>query len=114
MHSLLNARVHGILDYVTVAAFALAPVALGFGGTAATLSYALAGIHLAMTLVTAFPLGVAALVPFRLHGTVELVVGVALVGIGALAFDDVARGFFVVMGIVILAVWAATDYRAAA
>ena len=110
MHTLLSPRVHGVLDYVTVAVFALAPALLGLDGLAATASYALAAIHLAMTLATAFPLGVVSAVPFRLHGTVELVVGVALVALGLALFDGAGQAFFIAMGAVILAVWAATDY----
>lgn len=113
MHTLLSPRAHGILDYVTVAVFALAPSLLGLVGLAATLSYALAGIHLAMTLLTAFPLGVARVVPFRLHGMVELAVGVVLVALGFLLFEGVDRMFFAAMGVVILAVWAATAYTEA-
>lgn len=113
MHTLLNARTHGILDYVTVAVFALAPSLLGLDGLAATLSYVLAAVHLTMTLVTAFPLGAVALVPFRLHGTVELAVGVALIVLAFVLFDGPARAFFLAMGVVILAVWAATDYAGA-
>jgi hypothetical protein len=43
---------HGILDYLTVAIFALAPSILGLTGFAALVSYALAAIHLVMTLLT--------------------------------------------------------------
>ena len=113
MHTLINARTHGVLDYAVVAVFALAPAVLGLVGLAATLSYLLAAVHLAMTLATAFPLGVAAVVPFRLHGTVELVVGAVLVALAFLLFDGAARVFFLVMGLGILAVWAATDYAGA-
>ena len=114
MHTLLTPRIHGVLDYVTVAVFALAPAVLGLEGLAATLSYALAGIHLAMTLTTAFPLGAVGLVPFRLHGRVEAAVAVALVAVGLLAFEGTARLFFLAMGLVIAAVWFATDYADAA
>lgn len=110
MHTLLSPRAHGVLDYVTVALFALAPTVLGLVGLAATVSYALAAIHLLMTVTTAFPLGAVAVVPFRLHGTVELVVGVVLVAAAFLLFEGTARTFYLVMGLVILAVWAATDY----
>lgn len=110
MHTLLNARLHGVLDYVTVAVFALAPTVLGLVGLAATLSYVLAAVHLAMTLTTAFPLGVVGLVPFRLHGMVEAVVAVALVAAGLLLFEGTPRVFFLAMGLVIAAVWFATDY----
>ena len=110
MHTLLSPRAHGVLDYVTVAVFALAPSLLGLGGVAATLSYVLAGVHLAMTLTTAFPLGVMDLVPFRVHGMVELAVGVALAVLAVALFEGAARGFYLATGLVILAVWAATDY----
>jgi hypothetical protein len=113
MPKLLTPRLHGYLDYVTVAVFALAPALVGLDGWAATLSYVLAGVHLAMTLATAFPLGIARLVPFPLHGMVEAVVAVALVALGLLLFDGDARVFFVAMGLVIAAVWATTDYAAA-
>lgn len=110
MHTLLSPRVHGYLDYATVLLFVLAPSVLGLVGLAATLSYVLAAVHLLMTLVTAFPMGMTSLVPFKLHGTVELVVGVVLVALAFLLFEGTARGFYLVMGLVILAVWAATDY----
>lgn len=111
MHTLIDARTHGYLDYAVVAVFALAPAVLGLTGLAATLSYALAAIHLAMTLTTAFPLGVASLVPFRVHGMVEVVVGAVLVALGVFAFEGAAWVFFLVMGLGILAVWAATNYE---
>ena len=101
-----------MLDYATVLLFAAAPAVLGLGGLAATLSYALAGIHLLMTLGTDFPLGVASVVPFRLHGVVEVVVGAVLVALAFLLFDATARTFYLVMGLVILAVWWTTDYAA--
>jgi hypothetical protein len=54
---------HGILDYLTVAIFALAPGVLGLSGFAALVSYALAAIHLVMTLLTNMPLGVLKIIP---------------------------------------------------
>lgn len=110
MRSILSPRTHGLLDYATVAVFALAPAVLGLDGAPATLSYALAAIHLVMTLLTAFPLGVVGRIPFRLHGTVELAVGAVLVALGALFFGGAARWFYVAMGLIVLAVWATTDY----
>ena len=110
MHSTLSPRTHGIIDYVSVAVFALAPVVLGLDGVPATLSYALAAIHLLMTVLTAFPFGVVGRIPFRLHGTVELAVGAVLVALGALFFGGTPRWFYVAMGLVILAVWALTEY----
>jgi hypothetical protein len=103
---------HGILDYVTVAIFALAPGILGLTGFAALVSYALAAIHLAMTLLTNMPLGVLKIIPMRLHALVEMLVGPVLV-VAALALPTILgdkREFFLVMGLVILAVWLLSSY----
>ena len=82
---ILSDTTHGILDYLTVVLFVLAPSPFGFSGTAAIISYALAGIHLAMTLLTNVPLGVVKIIPIKLHAVVEMLVGPVLV-IGALLF----------------------------
>ena len=113
MHSTISPRAHGILDAAVVAVFALAPTLFGLVGLAAVLCYVLAGVHLAMTLLTDFPAGAARVIPFPLHGTVELVVGIVLPVVGLLLLPDAtARWFFVAMGVVILATWALTAYRA--
>lgn len=107
---------HGILDYVTVALFALAPSIFGFAGTAALISYALAAIHLTMTLLTDMPLGVAKIIPMKLHAMVEMLVGPVLV-IGALALPGIfsgGRAFFIAAGVVICAVWLLSDYGSGA
>ena len=98
---------HGILDYLTVAIFALAPSLLGFGGVAALISYCLAVIHLAMTLLTDMPLGPVKLIPVTLHAIVEVMVGPVLIVAALLlpAIFDGGRQFFLAMGCVILAVW---------
>ena len=113
MLSILTPRAHGVLDYLTVVAFAVAPAALGLSGLAATLSYLLAAVHLVMTVLTDFDLGVVLKLPFRIHGVVELAVGVALVALAFVLFDGTARTFYLVMGVVVLAVWATTGYEAA-
>ena len=111
----LTPRTHGVLDYAVVAVFALAPTVFGLTGLAATLAYALAGVHLAMTLLTAFPLGVARVIPFPLHGKVELAVGIALPALALALFRDADAPFwfYLAMGMAILLTWTATDYRAA-
>ncbi|MFA6155173.1 hypothetical protein [Mesorhizobium sp.] len=104
--------IHGILDYVTVALFALAPSLFGFGGTAALISYALAVIHLTMTLLTVMPLGLIKIIPMKLHSIVEMLVGPVLI-IGALALPGLVIGgqwFFVVAGAMIFVIWLLSDY----
>lgn len=109
----IHAQLHRILDFVTVVAFVVAPSALGLVGFAATLAYLLAAVHLLLTLITRFPPGRRGLVPFEAHGLIELVVGAALIiAPFVLRWGGVARTFYVVAGIVILAVWALTAYHA--
>ena len=103
---------HGILDYLTVAIFALAPSVLGLTGFAALVSYALAAIHLVMTLLTNMPLGVLKIIPMRLHAIVEMLVGPVLV-VAALVLPNILgdkREFFLVMGLAIVAIWLLSSY----
>jgi hypothetical protein len=109
---IISVTAHGILDYATVAIFALAPSVLGLTGIASLVSYALAAIHLIMTLLTDMPLGVLKIIPMRLHALVEMLVGPVLV-LAALVFPTVLgdnREFFLVMGLVIFAVWLLSSY----
>jgi hypothetical protein len=70
---------YGMLDYLTVAILALTPSILGLTGFAALVSYALAAIHLAMTLLTNMPLGILKIISMRLRALVEMLVGPVLV-----------------------------------
>jgi len=109
---IISDTTHGLLDYLTVAIFALAPSVLGLSGFAALVSYALAAIHLVMTLLTDMPLGVLKIIPIRLHALVEMLVGPVLV-VAALVLPTLLgdkREFFLVMGVVILAVWLLSSY----
>ena len=107
----LSDKVHGILDYGVVIIFALAPSLIGIVGTAAWLCYALAAIHLAMTIFTNMPLGVVKIIPIKLHGTIELIVGLALI-VAAWTISDLESGqlFFTLMGAIIFFVWVSSNY----
>jgi hypothetical protein len=109
----ISARVHGVLDYATVAAFLNAPMVLGFHGTPAAIVYWLAGIHLLMTGFTNFPLGVFRIIPFKIHGAIDLLAGVFLLlspWIFGFADDNAARNFFLAIAVITFAVVALTDY----
>ncbi len=103
---------HGYLDYVTVILLLVAPTLIGLTGIAAITAYVLACIHLTMTLITDFPLGIAKLIPFSVHGWVERAVGPALVLLPfVLGFGTPARKFYIAVGIVIILVGLFTDYE---
>ena len=112
----LDPKTHGFLDYLAVALLALAPTLFGFTGVAATICYVLAVVQLGMSLLTAYPLGVAKLIPFPIHGGVELATSIFLVAAPWLfGFDDVAasRNFFLAAGLGLLLVYVVTNYKAA-
>ena len=109
----VSARVHGVLDYATVAAFLNAPMVFGFHGTPAAIAYWLAGVHLLMTGCTNFPVGFFMWIPFKVHGVIELLAGIFILlapWIFGFAQDAAARNFFVAMAIILLVVVALTDY----
>jgi hypothetical protein len=110
---IINAKVHGYLDYLVVLVFLAAPSLFHFSGIPAIISYTLAGVHLALTLLTDFPLGALKKVPLKWHGIIELIVGpvlVALPFILGFGSEPAAQYFYLVNGIVILTVWFLTDY----
>jgi hypothetical protein len=110
---IINAKVHGSLDYLVVLIFLGAPTLLHLSTLPAVISYSLAGIHLLLTLLTDFPLGLLKIVPLKWHGMIELIVGPVLVALPfALGFgaEPAAQYFYIVNGLVILIVWSLTDY----
>ena len=111
---ILDARVHGLLDLAFVLIFLLAPLVYGLGGSPAAISYALAAVHLVLTLLTRYPMGLRKVIPFVAHGIIELLVGVFLVvlpTIAGYAPGSPARRFYTVIGAAILVIWILTDYR---
>ena len=111
---ILSPRVHGYVDYLVVALFLLAPTLFGFSGVPATLAYVLAAVHAGMTLLTAFPLGVAKIIPFPLHGTIEAVVSAFLLAspwLFGFSYDARPRSFYIASAVLVGIVWLITDYR---
>jgi hypothetical protein len=107
----ISVTFHGVIDYVAVVIFAVAPAVIGLSGWPAALSYALAGIHVVMTLLTDFPAGVIKVIPIALHQWVERIVGPVLIILAFVSMTEAARAFFVAMGIIIFAVERLTAYR---
>jgi hypothetical protein len=76
-------------------------------------TFALGFIHLILTMITDFPMGVFKIVPLRVHGFIELIVSVALLIIANLfrKSDDIASFYFyLVFAIVLFLVWVVTEY----
>lgn len=109
--NLLTRGQHLVFDVLTVVVLVFAPRVLGFEGSAVVLAYVLAGIHLLMTFLTSgLPGSPGRLVPLPLHGLVEAAVGSALGLVGWLAYDGTEQAFYLVVGAVMLLVFAITPY----
>ncbi len=109
--NLIPASVHRSLDMVTVIGLVAAPILLGLSGPPAMLSYALAAIHLIVTLSTKFPDTGHRPLSLRYHGVVELVVGIVLIALPWLAqWTGTARAYYVAVGVILLIVWTLSNY----
>jgi glucose dehydrogenase len=107
----LPASVHRSLDMVAVLGFLAMPILLGLSGASALVSYALAAIHLIVTLSTKFPDTGHKLLSLRTHGVIEAVVGVALIVLPWVAgWTGNARTYYVIVGVILLIICAISNY----
>jgi hypothetical protein len=113
---LISPTLHGILDYLVCAFFALAPTLFGLDGMYATVCYLLAGGYLVVTLLTNMPLGAAKVIPFPVHGKLELISGLVFIAspwlFGFGDENETARNLFVGAGLTFVAVYFLTDWYA--
>jgi hypothetical protein len=110
----ISPRMHGNLDYSTVAAVAAAPTLLGFSGRAARSAYALAGGYLVLSALTDYPPAVRRTVPLQVHRATDSLMGAATPALPwLLGFADnrKARNFFLGLTAVTVAVTLLTDWR---
>src|SRR6185295_8162418 len=97
----IDARIHGVLDIVVVFVFLLSPAVLGLGGWPAAIAYIFAAVHLVLTLLTDYPMGLRKVIPFFIHGIVELLAAVFLVILPTIAGygpGSPARRFYTIIG----------------
>lgn len=105
---------HGIIDYVVVIFLWLSPTLFELSNYVSMLTYGLGCVHLALTALTDFKYGLIKIIPFRLHGWIELVVSITLIGAPwLLGFSEmpVDRFFYVGFGSAVFVTWAVTDYN---
>lgn len=112
----ISSKVHGLLDYATVVFLLLSPTFFKMDGTLATFTYVLAGVHFVLTILTAFEPGLIKVIPFRLHGLIEIFVAIALTG-AAFWFrsqdDGLGYHFYLALAVIILLVFMLTDFTSA-
>ena len=109
MHRSIGYVSHAILDYAFAILIAIAPRVIGFGGRQATWCYIFAALIAALALLTQLRL-----VGFVSHGIVELTLAVVMVilpWIAGFARGVLSRNFYLFMGVLLMALWALTDFR---
>ena len=74
----ISPRMHGVLDYATSTAVAIAPRAMRFPRPARMLFDSLAAGYTCLSAVTDYPLSVKRVAPFKVHGTAELAIAAVL------------------------------------
>jgi hypothetical protein len=111
----ISPKIHGIIDYLVVLFLLASPMAFGLNGFTAIFTYALGLVHLLLTLLTDFNAGLFKVIPFPLHGIIELIVGVALIVLAFTLFkgDPTGHLFYICFGVAVLISWLFTDYNGA-
>ena len=105
---------HGVIDYLVVLFLLAAPSVFGFTGIIAYVTYAIAGVHLLLTVLTNFPMGLLKLIPVSVHATIEALAGVTCIVLANTLFNDNLEGsklFYDIFGTVVLLTWLVTDYK---
>ena len=113
MRKPISPRVHGMIDYATVATAAAVPALMNFPPQAARAAWALAGGYGGLSSVTDYPLSVKRAVPFKAHGATEAVIGMALPALPwmlGFARHRAARNFFLGLTALTFVVAALTDW----
>ena len=99
---------HAIIDYVIAIILAAGPPFAGFSGRQAKYAYLFSAIMFIVALLTP------KLIRFHLHGAIELPIAILILILPWLAGFSRgvhSRNFFVLVGILMLSIWAVTDFR---
>jgi len=83
-------------------------------GTLSTITYSLAAVHLLVTLTTDFELGLVKLIPFRIHGLLEIVVSIALAILAVWFYNsgyEAGFNYYIALAVVIMIVFILTDFK---
>jgi hypothetical protein len=114
IHRSIGAVSHGILDYALAIMLIIGPSVAGFAGVKATWAYIFGGLLFALALVTRYPLGVVKIIGLALHGFVELLLIACVIAapwFGSFTSGVTSPRFYWMMGLLMLVLWAITDFR---
>ncbi len=110
----LNSKIHGAIDYLVVLFLALSPTLFGLEDLTSTFTYILAAIHFFLTITTKFEFGLVKIIPFKIHGIIELIVSLVLIGVAFYLGNlegELSRNFYLSFGVAVFITWLLTDYK---
>ena len=111
----LNSKAHGYIDFALIATLFIAPNLLGLEGFPKQLSYFLGTVQTVLVFITAYPFGIFKLVPFQVHGALEVLVTLFMLAapwIYDFSTALGARNYYLALALAVSVVWVMTDYRA--
>lgn len=109
----LNSKIHGAIDYIFVLFLWVSPSIFGLQEKATLLTYLLGAIHLIVTVITNFEFGLIKILPFKIHGWIELIVSFALVGVAfylGSVEGELSRNFYFAIAVLVFLTWLLSDY----
>ncbi len=110
----LDSRIHGGIDYGVVMFLLISPAYFGLGDITSKCTYGLGIVHLLLTICTQYELGIFKIIPFKIHGMIELGVSIVLIGLAFFLGNlegDLSKYFYISFAIVVFFTWLATDYK---
>lgn len=110
---IISSKLHGILDYFLVLFLIASPTLFNLPETTVCFTYVLAGVHFVLTIATHFEVGLIKVLPLKIHGWIELIVSLALVGVAFYLGDkegEIARNFYLCFTAMVFITWLLTDY----
>lgn len=105
---------HGAVDYGVVMFLLISPKFFSLPYVTSCFTYALGAIHLLLTVSTKFELGIFKLIPFKVHGMIEIAVSILLIGVAYFLGNlegELARYFYISFSIAVFLTWLLTDYK---
>ena len=108
----ISPQIHGIIDILVVIFLLVSPSFFTFTELVIRFTYALAVVHLLLTLLTAYDIGILKIIPLPLHGLIEFFVSILLIVLAYTWFrhDVTGKLYYILFGTEVLLTWFCTDY----
>lgn len=112
---ILSPVAHGVIDIAFITVLGMAPIMFDLEPAVDTACFVMAGGYLLLTLMTDFRYGLLRVVPYPVHGWLDLITGVALLAAPFLfnfETGSAERNLAWALGAVSVITWLLTDWRA--